>query len=65
MFKTWKEKEQLKNENKSKALQITVLSKENEQLKYKQHKVKMEIEKFDFVNGNVFTLINTIKSIVE
>ena len=62
MFKKTKEKiEFMKNEDKSKALQITALIKENEDLKFKLHKISMEIEKFDHVNGNPFSLIRYIK----
>ena len=62
MFKKTKEEnEYLKNENKSKALQITALLKENDELKYKLNKIVMEIEKFNHIEGNAFSLLNVIK----
>lgn len=61
MFEKRKLIEQLKKENKSKSLQITILLRENEKLKYKCHQIQMEIDKFNFLNDNTFSLLNRIK----
>lgn len=61
MFKTWKENHRLKEQLKTKALETTALLKENEQLKYKLFQINDEINKFDFINGNAFSLLNRIK----
>lgn len=56
-------KEQLrlyKEDNKNKACEITGYLKENEKLKYKLHNIMMQIEKFDHINDNAFSLINKI-----
>lgn len=66
MFKKTKDEiEYLKNENKSKALQVTALIKENDDLKYKLHKIIMEIDKFNHLEGNPFSLLNMIKKEAE
>jgi hypothetical protein len=62
MFKKTKDEiEYLKNDNKSKALQITALLKENDDLKYKLHKITMEIDRFNHLEGNPFSLFGVIK----
>lgn len=62
MFKKTKDElEYLKNENKSKALQITALTRENEDLKYRLKKITMEIESFNHIEGNPFSLFGVIK----
>jgi hypothetical protein len=66
MFKKTKDKiEYYKNDNQSKALQITALLKENQELKYRIHKAEMEIEKFNYRNDNPFSLMNTIKGVLK
>jgi len=63
MFKKTKEKlDYYKEDNKSKALQITALVKENDQLKLRLNNIMMNIEKFNHINGNAFSLLNVIKS---
>lgn len=61
MFKLWKENHRLKEQMKVQALENTALIKENEKLKYKLYQINDEINKFDFINGNAFSLINRIK----
>ena len=64
MFKTWKENQRLKEQMKVQALENTTLIKENEKLKIKLHQIETEINKFDFINGNAFSLINKIKETI-
>ena len=64
MFKTWKENQRLKEQLKSKALENTALLKENEQLKLKLFQIEDMINKFDFINGNAFSLLNKIKETI-
>jgi regulator of replication initiation timing len=64
MFKTWKENQRLKEQMKVQALENTALIKENEKLKIKLHQIETEINKFDFINGNAFSLINKIKETI-
>lgn len=61
MFKLWKENQRLKEQLKQKALENTSLIQENEQLKFRLCKIDSEIQKFDCLNGNPFSLINKIK----
>lgn len=61
MFKTWKENQKLKEQLKQKATENTAILVENNQLKQKINDIEMEIDKFDHVKGNTFTLINKIK----
>lgn len=61
MFKTWKENQKLREQLKTKALETTKLIKENEKYKYKLHQIMMLVERFDYLGGNPFTLINKIK----
>ena len=61
MFKLWKENQKLKEQLKQKALENTSLIKKNEQLKFRLNKIDSEIQKFDCLNGNPFSLINKIK----
>lgn len=66
MFKKTKEEnEYLRNDNKSKALQITALLKENQELRYRLHKIEMEIERFNYRNDNPFSLMNIITGVIK
>jgi SMC interacting uncharacterized protein involved in chromosome segregation len=66
MFKKTKDKlDYLKEENKSKALQITALLKENQELRYRLHKIEMEIERFNYRNDNPFSLMNNITGVIR
>ena len=64
MFKLWKENHKLKEQMKVQALENTALIKENEKLKIKLHQIETEINKFDFIKGNAFSLINKIKETI-
>lgn len=48
-------------ELKDKSLEITSLEKENMHLRFTQKKILNRIRDFDYISGNPFNLINSIK----